>query len=134
MGKYLDLIAEAADAWRPPLTRYEEKEKNELNRITSFNSFSSYSFDPPKRVEFGRFGRTFPLARTLEVLEQRCPDHVPLKHWQQATEDGRRFLIRWGEQAERLGCISRQPIHTRPIPAYPDTMRSGSFGCCAVDL
>jgi hypothetical protein len=54
MGKYLDLVAEAAETCRPPITRYEVNEKNELNRITSFNSFSSYSFAPLRSLRSHR--------------------------------------------------------------------------------
>ena len=50
---------------------------------------------------FGRFGRT------LSELERHCPDLVELSRWQQAVEDGQRFLAQWGEQAEALGWTSR---------------------------
>jgi hypothetical protein len=39
------------------------------------------------------------LGRAFEYLESRCPDHVPANHWQQAVEDGSRFLAQWGERA-----------------------------------
>src|SRR5260370_4154529 len=44
-----------------------------------------------------------PHARVLAALEARCPDHVPVERWQQAVEDGKHFLAKWGEQALALG-------------------------------
>src|SRR5262249_554230 len=36
-----------------------------------------------------------------------CPDHVEPDRWQQAVEDGRTFLGRWGEQADALAWTAR---------------------------
>jgi len=58
-------------------------------------------------------------ARVLAALESRCPDHVPTDHWQQAVEDGRRFLAQWGEQAEALGWTARDLFGLAPIPDKP---------------
>jgi hypothetical protein len=53
------------------------------------------------------------------VLEQRCPDHVPIGRWQQAVEDGRRFMARWGKQAEALGWDAKDLFGLAPAPAKP---------------
>jgi hypothetical protein len=44
-----------------------------------------------------------PYADALAKLLTRCPDGVDLPHWEQAVDDGRRFLERWGIRAARLG-------------------------------
>src|SRR5262249_2158691 len=62
------------------------------------------------RVAPPRFGRT------LQALESRCPDYIPADHWQQAVEDGRRFLAQWGEQAEALGWTPSDLFGLAPAP------------------
>jgi hypothetical protein len=59
------------------------------------------------------------LSRVLAALESRCPDHVSADHWQQAVEDGRRFLAQWGEQAEALGWTVRELFGLAAIPDKP---------------
>jgi hypothetical protein len=78
---------------------------------------------------FGRFGRT------VTALEARCPDHVPVERWQQAVDDARAFLSRWGEQAEALGWTARDlfGLHMppdRPHPSYRRLSRYDETGLC----
>jgi hypothetical protein len=77
------------------------------------------------RVPFGRFGRAF------TALETRCPDHVPVERWQQAIEDGRRFLPAWGSQAEALGWTSADlfGLHTTPEQPHPSYSRLSRYDC-----
>jgi hypothetical protein len=62
-----------------------------------------------------------------EGLEARCPEHVEVSDWQQAGEDGRATLARWGDQAERLGRPIRSSRRFRPPPTSfrPSLGRSG---------
>jgi hypothetical protein len=94
MGKYLDLA-------RKP--------------FAGTTNTTDHDRSPPEAplVVFGRIGRT------CNVLEQRCPDHVPAMRWQQAVEDGRRFLARWGKQAEALGWTARDLFGLQTPPAKP---------------
>jgi hypothetical protein len=110
MGKYLDLL-------RKPLT--STTDTTETTAATPADSFG----------RFGRFGRT------CKVLEQRCPDHVPAMRWEQAVEDGKRFLAKWGEQAETLGWTSADlfGLHTppeQPHPSYGRLSRYDATGLC----
>src|SRR5262249_32585543 len=59
------------------------------------------------------------LISFLSQLEARCPELVDPGSWQQAIEDGRRFLARWGEQAEGLGWSSRDLFGLAPVPDKP---------------
>jgi hypothetical protein len=93
MGKYLDILKRA-----------------EATRGYDVNDINDQS------PSFGRFGR---FRRTLEGLESRCPDHVPVDHWQQAVQDGRRFLVQWGEQAEALGWTAKDLFGLAPVPSSP---------------
>ena len=93
MGRYLDIIRRA-----------EQGEWYDINDIND------------QRVGFGRIGR---FGRTLGVLTSRCPDHVNVGRWQQAVEDGKRFLARWGEQAEALGWTARDLFLLAQVPDKP---------------
>jgi hypothetical protein len=42
------------------------------------------------------------INEALTHLESGCPDQVAADDWEQAIDDGRRFLAQWGEQAEAL--------------------------------
>jgi hypothetical protein len=57
-----------------------------------------------------------PYNGPFRALERRCPEFVEAVRWQQAVEDGRRFLASWGEQAHALGWTARElfGLHTPP--------------------
>jgi len=59
------------------------------------------------------------LGNILTVLERRCPDHVESDRWQQAVEDGRRFLAQWDEQAAALGWTPEDLFGLHPVPDNP---------------
>jgi hypothetical protein len=73
--------------------------------------------------------RISPLSRTFSALESRCPHHVPVSRWQHAVEDGRRFLARWGDQAEALGWTARDlfGLHTPPAKPHPSYNRLSRY-------
>jgi hypothetical protein len=72
-----------------------------------------------------------PYARALAALEARCPDCVPADRWQQAVEDGKRFLARWGKQAAALGWTARDlfGLHTPPENPHPSYSRLSRYDC-----
>jgi hypothetical protein len=78
-----------------------------------------------KSPPFGRFGRTF------SALEARCPDHVSPMRWEQAVEDGRRFLATWGSQAEALGWTPADlfGLHKPPERPHPSYNRLSRYDC-----
>jgi len=59
------------------------------------------------------------LASVLEALESRCPEHVDHADWQQAVEDGRRFLATWGKEATALGWTARDLFGLAAVPNKP---------------
>jgi hypothetical protein len=70
---------------------------------------------------------------SFAALERRCPDLIEAECWQQAVEDGRRFLASWGEQAEALGWTSKElfglhPVPAKPHPSFARLARYGSTG------
>jgi hypothetical protein len=68
-------------------------------------------------------------ARSFAALERQCPDHVAPYDWQQAIEDARRFLVRWGEQADLLGWTARDlfGLHTPPAKPAPNYRRLSRY-------
>ena len=71
------------------------------------------------------------LQNVLTALEQSCPDHVEGERWEQAVEDGRRFLAQWGEQAAALGWTARDLFGLHPVPdnPHPSYRRLSRYGC-----
>src|SRR5262249_49739703 len=81
-------------------------------------------------IRFGRFSR---FSRAFSVLEVRCPDLVRTDRWRAAVEDGRRFLARWGDQAEALGWTAKdlfglQVSPEKPHPSYSRLSRYDQIG------
>jgi hypothetical protein len=79
-----------------------------------------------KSLPFGRLNR---FCRTFSALESRRPELVPIDRWQLAVEDGRRFLARWGEQAEALGWTARDlfGLDTPPAKPHPSYSRLSRY-------
>ena len=96
--------------------------EGDLNRCLSENEAAADG-----SVPFGRLGRTY------AVLTVRSPEHVPADRWQQAVQDGRRFLAKWGEQAVALGWTPRdlfglQKSPDQPHPSYRRLSRYDEIG------
>jgi hypothetical protein len=115
MGKYLDLARRIS-------TKHGDYDQNDIN---------------DRSPAFGRFGRLcrYPsqYQATMEALECRCPNGVAPGDWRQAIEDGRRFMIHWGRQAEGLGWGVRElfglaPEPDRPAPHYRRLSRYDETG------
>src|SRR5213593_438508 len=104
MGKYLDILAR--------VEVYDVNDQNDQSPPPAV----LVDHEAAPRTPFRRISR---FGRTFEALESRCPDHVPTDYWQQAVEDGRRFLAQWGEHAEALGWTARDLFGLAPIPAKP---------------
>jgi hypothetical protein len=52
-------------------------------------------------------------------LQLKPPALVSVGRWQQAVEDGKRFLAKWGEQAQALGWSSADLFGLHEIPDKP---------------
>jgi hypothetical protein len=74
-----------------------------------------------------------PLAKALAALERRCPAYVEANRWQQAVEDGHRFLRQWGDKAAALGWTAQdlfglQRPPEQPHPSYQRLSRYDQAG------
>jgi hypothetical protein len=72
-------------------------------------------------------------ALVLPMLQEHCSDHVERNRWQQAVQDGRRFIDKWGEQAAALGWTPRdlfglQKSPDQPHPSYRRLSRYDETG------
>jgi hypothetical protein len=116
MGKYLDILKQAG--------LYDKNDIDDKNPYDINDKSTSVSSVTP----FGRLSR---FGRTISALESRCPDHVPVDRWQQAVEDGRAFLGKWGTQAESLGWTSADlfGLHTPPEQPHPSYNRLSRYDC-----
>jgi hypothetical protein len=88
----------------------------DIIRKLKARDISDISDESPPEPDFGRLHR---LCRPLSELERRCPDHVDLGDWRLAVEDSRRFLAKWGTQAEALGWTARNLFGLAPVPDKP---------------
>ena len=77
----------------------------------------------------GRYRKLF------AFLLQNPPAYIPVERWQQAVEDSRSFLHKWGEQAELLDWdwgdlfgLDIQPAD--PHPSYSRLSRYDNTGLC----
>jgi hypothetical protein len=77
----------------------------------------------------GFSGFPAPYSWTMAALEARSPDLIPVDRWQAAVEDGRRFLARWGDQAEALGWTARDlfGLHRPPEKPHPSYSRLSRY-------
>ena len=68
-------------------------------------------------------------ASALAVLRAECPAYVDAADWQQAIEDGHRFVTQWGKQAEALGWTTAHllGLHTPPETSVPKYRRLARY-------
>jgi hypothetical protein len=104
MGKYLDIFR--------AVEQPHGYDKNDINDRTYTSACTKAAVHNPQ-YDFGRICR---FGRSFDELERRCPDQVDIADWQQAVEDARRFLARWGEPAEALPWTSADLFGLAPVP------------------
>jgi hypothetical protein len=68
-------------------------------------------------------------ASALATLRAECPAYVDAADWQQAIEDGHRFVTQWGKQAEGLGWAPADlfGLHTPPEKPAPNYRRLSRY-------
>jgi hypothetical protein len=115
MGKYLAI-----------LDRSVEHGTCDKSDISDESSVAVVCAQPP--ADFGRLSR---FGRTLDVLESRCPEFVPVERWQRAVEDGKRFLAQWGDPAAALGWTAHDlfGLHTPADRPHPTYSRLSRYDC-----
>ena len=113
MGKYLRILDRSVEHWTC-----------DKSDISDESSVAVVCAQPP--ADFGRLSR---FGRTLDVLESRCPEFVPVERWQRAVEDGRRFLAQWGGPSAALCWTARDlfGLHTPPAKPAPNYRRLSRY-------
>jgi hypothetical protein len=97
--------------------------------------------EPQKMQEMQKIGRPSSqddlhlgsYSQALAALRAECPAYVDAADWQQAIEDGHRFVTQWGKQAEALGWTPADlfGLHTppeKPAPNYRGLSRYDQTG------
>jgi hypothetical protein len=83
-------------------------------------------------VELPAAGR---YRKVFAFLQLKPPALVPVERWQRCVEDGKRFLAKWVESAQRLGWTSADlfgliEIPERPSPSFNRLSRYDRLGLC----
>jgi len=86
---------------------------------------------PACRVEIVVLPQAQRYRKVFAHLQLKPPTMVPVRRWQQAVEDGSRFLAKWGEHAEALGWSSADlfRLHTPPEKPHPSYQRLSRYDC-----
>jgi hypothetical protein len=68
-------------------------------------------------------------ARAFSTLCEHCPAYIEPDRWQQAVEDGSRFLRQWGDKAAALGWTAEDlfGLHTPPEQPHPSYQRLSRY-------
>jgi hypothetical protein len=67
--------------------------------------------------------------RTFAHLQLKPPALIDVTRWRQCVEDGKRFLAKWGEQAQALNWTSADlfGLHTPPEQPHPSYRRLSRY-------
>jgi hypothetical protein len=70
-----------------------------------------------------------PLTSAFSAIERQCSDLVSAADWQRAVEDGRLFIVQWGERAEALGWTAQDlfGLHDPPEQHGPNYRRLSRY-------
>jgi hypothetical protein len=83
------------------------------------------------RVEIVVLPQAARYRKVFAHLQLKPPALVPIGRWRRAVEDGKRFLAKWGEQAQALGWSSADLFGLHEIPAkpHPSDNRLSRYDC-----
>jgi hypothetical protein len=70
-----------------------------------------------------------PLTSAFSAIERQCSDLVSVADWHRAVDDGRLFIVRWGERAEALGWTAQDlfGLHDPPEQRGPNYRRLSRY-------
>jgi len=106
-------------ATNPYLQKLKKRDLSQPTKLTEPGFVGSVGYSRCHVFKNSASPKLGALRNVFTVLERRCPDHVEPDRWQQAVEDGHRFLAQWGEQAEALGWTVRDLFGLAPVPDKP---------------
>jgi hypothetical protein len=116
--------------------------KNSKNPLTAhpqnlqnLNSPSvSETISVSAKVEIIELPQAQRYRKAFAHLQTKPPSLIEMGRWRQCIEDGKRFLAKWGEQAEALGWTSADlfGLHTpeQSHPSYNRLSRYDATGLC----
>jgi hypothetical protein len=146
--------------FREAIRRTERREKSEVSELSHSPPIQEYRSDPlishtslnsppvgdktpdgnlPELAshsistgrEISEVSEISPFAEVFSSFERRRPAHVDQDRWQQAVEDGQRFLDTWGTQAVafRWTAIELFGLHEPPENPHPSYNRMARYDC-----
>ena len=70
-----------------------------------------------------------PLTSAFSAIERQCSHLVSVADWQRAVDDGRLFIVQWGERAEALGWTAQDlfGLHDSPEQHGPNYRRLSRY-------
>jgi hypothetical protein len=71
------------------------------------------------RVEIIELPQAQRYRKAFGILQLKPPALINIARWRQCVADGKRFLAKWGEQAEALGWTSADLFGLHPVPDKP---------------
>jgi hypothetical protein len=100
---------------------------------TAYQAISAEPDGTACKVEIVELPQAGRYRKVFGVLQLKPPILVDVARWKQCVGDGKRFLAKWGEQAETLGWTSADlfGLHTppeRPHPSYGRLSRYDQTG------
>jgi hypothetical protein len=118
-----------------PANRASQPGKEPAEPTAAYRATSTGPDDVGCKLEIVELPQAQRYRKTFGVLQLKPPALVPVERWRQCVQDGKRFLAKWGEQAEALGWTSADlfGLHTppaKPHPSYSRLSRYGATGLC----
>jgi hypothetical protein len=106
----------------PPSPPDGDLDRNEKQTVPSAKVAKAAKVTPPLRLVV-EGGESF--SEAFAALAGQCPEYVDGDRWQQAVEDGQRFLAAWGEQAAALAlqllfCFEVRTLSDRLVSSAPE--------------
>ena len=122
-------------ATNPYLQKLKTRDFSQPTKLTEPGFVSSVGYPRCHVFKNSASPKLGALRNVFTVLEHRCPAHVEPDRWQQAVEDGRRFLAQWDEQAAALGWTPQDlfglhRVPDKPAPSYQRLCRYDETGLC----
>jgi hypothetical protein len=102
-----------------PANRESQPGKEPAEPTAAYRATSTGPDDVGCKLEIVELPQARTYRKTFGVLQLRPPALVPVERWRQCVQDGKRFLAKWGEQAEALGWTSADLFGLHQVPAKP---------------
>jgi len=109
-------------ATNPYLQKLKTRDLSQPTKLTEPGFVSSVGYPRCHVFKNSASPKLGALRNVFTVLEHRCPAHVEPDRWQQAVEDGRRFLAQWDARLDAARPVRPAPGAGQAGPELPATL------------